>query len=134
MRHSAFFVSLAALVLAAGPALATDSKAPQPRPAEIPFANHGGIWSWQTGDDDRTVYFQDMHRQWFKATLFAPAFDLPYVENLRVDSGPTGTLDKWGAIFIGRQRYTFSAFEKLDGPPPHAKKAKKDATKGAGGA
>ncbi|MBO9671579.1 MAG: hypothetical protein J7485_13810 [Sphingobium sp.] len=111
--------------LAVAPATAAQEAKAPPR-AEIPFANSGGVWDWTTGDDDRTIYFQDRHRQWYKATLFMQAFDLPYTTAIRIDSGPTNTLDKWGAIYVGRQRYPFQSFEVVDGPPKKAKKAKTD--------
>jgi hypothetical protein len=125
MNKSALLISLAALPLALHPASAAQEGKEVPR-AEISFADSGGIWNWTTGEDDRTVYFQDRHRQWFKATLFMQAFDLPFTTAIRIDSGATNTLDKWGAIYVGRERYPFQSFEKVDGPPVRAKKAKKD--------
>lgn len=121
MKNPIFLASLAVLAFGTAPAFAAQEPKAQPR-AEIPFVNHGGIWNWQAGEDDRTVYFQDLHRQWYKATLFRPAFDLPFANAIRVDAGPTDTLDKWGAIIIGHERYPFTAFEKVDGPPVKAKK------------
>ncbi len=123
MKKSVFLVSLAALTLGTGPAFAAQDAKAQPR-AEIPFANHDGIWNWTAGENDSTVYFQDQRRQWYKATLISPAFDLSFANGIRIDAGPTGTLDKWGAIIVGRQRYPFTAFEKVDGPPVRARKAK----------
>lgn len=102
-----------------------DAKAKAVPEAEIPFANHGGIWSWTTGNDDRTIYFEDQHRQWYKATLIAPAIDLPFTLGMRIDTGPVDTLDKWGAVYVGHQRYPFQSFEKVAGPPERPKKAKK---------
>ncbi len=124
MKKAILLISFAVLALAGNPASAAQEAKAVPR-AAIPFANSGGIWDWTTGEDDRTVYFQDRHRQWFKATLFMQAFDLPYATAIRIDSGATNTLDKWGAIYVGRQRYPFQSFEKVDGPPVRAKKVKK---------
>lgn len=130
MKKVTLLISLAALALAAHPASAAQGVQTAPS-ASIPFANSGGIWNWTTGDDDRTIYFQDRHRQWFKATLFMQAFDLPFTTAVRIDSGATNTLDKWGAIYVGRQRYPFQSFEKVDGPPVKAKKVDVDKDKGA---
>ncbi|MBO9582026.1 MAG: hypothetical protein J7498_14135 [Sphingobium sp.] len=59
---------------------------------------------WAAGEDDRTVHFRDRHRQWYKATLFMQAFDLPHTTAIHIDGGPTNTLDKWSAIYVGPQR------------------------------
>ncbi|WP_338468147.1 DUF6491 family protein [Novosphingobium sp. ZN18A2] len=94
--------------------------------ASIPFANHGGIWDWRS-EGDSTVYFQDSHRQWYRAELFMPALDLPFVEFIGIDAGPTGTLDRFGAVYIHGQRYPFKSFVKVDGPPrkaDHGEKAR----------
>ena len=121
MKKAALLISFAVLAPAASSAIAAQEEKAALR-AEIPFSNSGGVWNWTTGEDDRTIYFQDRHRQWFKATLFMQAFDLPYTTAIRIDSGPTSTLDKWGAIYVGHQRYPFQSFEKVDGPPGRAKK------------
>jgi hypothetical protein len=125
MKKAILVISFAVLALTGNPASAAQEAKAAPRAATIPFANSGGVWDWTTGEDDRTIYFQDRHRQWFKATLFMQAFDLPYTTAIRIDGGATNTLDKWGAIYVGRQRYPFQSFEKVDGPPVKAKKAKK---------
>lgn len=125
MKKVVLGIWLAALALATHPASAAQEAKAPPR-AEIPFANSGGVWDWASGEDDRTIYFQDRHRQWFKATLFMQAFDLPYTTTIRIDSGATNTLDKWGAIYVNNLRYPFQSFEKVDGPPGRVKKAKKD--------
>jgi hypothetical protein len=98
MKKVVLVISLAVLGLAGSPPSTAQEAKPAPRAAMIPFANSGGIWNWTTGEDDRTVYFQDRHRQWFKATLFMQAFDLTYATAIRIDGGATNTLDKWGAI------------------------------------
>lgn len=125
MKKAALLISLAALALAGNPVFAAQEAKASPR-AAIPFANSGGIWNWIQGDDDRTVYFQDRHRQWFKATLFMMAFDLSYTNTIGIDGGATNTLDKWGAIYVRGQRYAFQSFEAVDGPPKKAKKVRKD--------
>ena len=99
MKKAVLFMSLAMLGLAGSPASAAQEAKAPPR-AAISFANSGGIWNWTQGDDDRTVYFQDRHRQWFKATLFVMAFDLSYTNTIGIDGGATNTLDKWGAIYV----------------------------------
>jgi hypothetical protein len=90
--------------------------------ASIPFANHGGVDTWRV-DGDRTVYFQDRHKRWFRATLISPAFDLPFTEAIGIQAGPDGALDRFGSVVVKGQRYPFASFERVDGPPVrHAKK------------
>ncbi|MCB2060900.1 MAG: DUF6491 family protein [Novosphingobium sp.] len=114
MKYSALLLPLAAIAMVSSPVAATES---QPRQeASIPFADHGGIWDWRASGD-QAVYFQDGHRRWYRAELFAPAYDLPYVEFIGIDARPGGTLDKWGAVYVHGQRYAFKSFEKVDGPP-----------------
>lgn len=125
MRKAVLPIVAAVLGLAAVPSSAAQEPKPAPR-AAIPFADSGGVWNWTQGDDDRTVYFQDRHRQWFKATLFMMAFDLSTTNTIGIDGGATNTLDKWGAIYVRGQRYPFQSFEAVDGPPQKAKKVRKD--------
>jgi hypothetical protein len=116
MKKTMIAYSLAALALGSAslPAFAHEKvTAPQ---AQIAFANHGGIRNWQAADN-QTIYFQDGQRNWYKATLFAPAPDLPFAIGLGIDTRPMGTLDKWSAVYVGGMRYPFSSFEKVSGPP-----------------
>lgn len=132
MKQTHLLLPLAALALAGSPALAapqapsttTGEKAAE---ASIPFANHGGIWDWRS-EGDQTVYFQDSHRQWYRATLFSPATELPFVEFIGIDASPSGALDKWSAVYIHGRRYPITSLVKVSGPPVSAKaKAKADA-------
>ncbi|MDD3798724.1 MAG: DUF6491 family protein [Novosphingobium sp.] len=131
MKYTTFMLPCAALAMVAAPLAAVAQDQPSatastagqaaPEEASIPFANHGGVWDWRA-KGTREVYFQDNHKQWYLATLFTPSFDLPYVEFIGLDTGPGGSLDKWSAIYVKGQRYTFESFVKVDGPP--SKKAK----------
>ena len=118
---------LAALAIASAPTIAHAAPAPssrhqaRARDASIPFANTVGVWNWE-GRGDSTVYFESNKRQWYKATLMAPSFDLPFVNYIGIDAGPTGTLDRFGAVYIHGQRYPFSSFVKIAGKPPAVKK------------
>lgn len=121
MKYFTALAPLLALALAAPPAIAAENDAP--RAASIPFVNHGGIRDW-VAVGDRTVYVQDNGRRWYRATLFAPATDLPFATAIGFDVRPSGTLDKWGSVVIRGQRYPLSAFERVDGPPKKEKAAK----------
>lgn len=130
MRLAAILIPVG--VVAAVPAAAL---AGQPAPAEPPpvaaspvvkadasiaFANHGGVQDW-CADGTRAVYFRDQHGRWYRAELLGPAIDLPYVEDIGIDANPDGSLDKFGAILVNGQRYVFSSFDEVSGPPAKGK-------------
>lgn len=116
MKCLAILAPAAALALLTSPAIAGT---PQGARDSIPFANHGGIYNWRAQGDD-TIYFEDNHHTWYKATLFSPAFDLGFKEALAVQAGPTDTLDKWSAVIIHGQKYPFQSFVRIAGQPPKA--------------
>ena len=119
MKHPLLLAPVAALALLAAPALAGNM--PVRTEASIAFADHGGVDDWRA-EGDSTIYFKDQHRQWYRAELFGPAFDLPYAENIGIDARPNGTLDRFGAIYVRGQRYHFRSFEHVAGPPPKHRK------------
>ena len=119
MAQIRLLIPFAAAALFAAPAMASDRPIAQ-REASIAFADHGGVDDWRA-ESDRVIYFKDQHRQWYRATLFSPAFDLPYVEHIGIDARPGGSLDKWGGIIVRGQRYSFQTFERVAGPPERRK-------------
>jgi len=124
MKSLAYAAPLAALCLAPMPVLA--AHAPAATSASIPFADHHGVRDWVAQGDD-TIYFQDNARRWYKAVLFAPSTELPFATAIGIDSGPIGTLDRWGAVIVRGQRYPFQSFERVDGPPPRKGKSHHEA-------
>jgi len=107
------------LAAAAIPGLSASAGAAPPPPprAEIPFADQGGVDDWDAVSD-REIWFEDLHRHWFRAALMTPAIDLPFAEHIGIDARPTGTLDKFGGIYVHGRHYTFASFEVMPGPPP----------------
>ena len=127
MKYPRSLLPLAAAVVLAVPLAASAQDAPAAPPARqadasIPFANQGGVRDWRAKGSQQ-VYFQDSHGQWYRAKLMSYASDLPFVEFIGIDASPGGALDKWSAIYVKGQRYSFESFEKADGPP--TRKAKK---------
>jgi hypothetical protein len=122
IRHH-LLIALAAASLVATPAIAgeatqkTDAaQADTPiSDASIPFADHGGVRDWRADGRD-AVYIEDVHKRWYRAELFAPAFDLPFVQFIGIDAGPSGTLDKFGAIYVAGERYAFRNFTRVADP------------------
>ncbi|HVC01970.1 MAG TPA: DUF6491 family protein [Steroidobacteraceae bacterium] len=71
--------------------------------AQIPFANHHGIYDWDV-INDRTLLIQSEGGTWYKATLMSPCFDLPFAERLGFKTNPDGSFDRFSAILVRHQR------------------------------
>ncbi|GAD47839.1 hypothetical protein NT2_01_06130 [Caenibius tardaugens NBRC 16725] len=91
--------------------------------ASIAFANQGGVKDWRAKGSSE-IYFEDTHGQWYLARLMGSSPDLSFAEGIRIDASPSGSLDKWSAVYVKGQRYTFESFVKVNGPPKKSKKAK----------
>ncbi len=93
-----------------------------PAEARIPFANHRGIYSWHVVDD-KTVLIQAQNRQWYKATLMTPCFDLPFANTIGFATNADGSFDRFSAIKLRRQKCQLISLVKSDPPPKKAKKS-----------
>lgn len=131
MRLSPILITFAAAAMLPVAAQAKETRPAAAKSTEpyIAFVNHGGLRDWRS-EDRETVYFQDNQRHWYKAKLFAPSSDLPFVETIGIDSSPTDRLDRWSSVIIRGQRYALRSFERIEGAPP--KKAKKHKVEKAG--
>ena len=123
MKVTCLLICLASASLVTTPALAREADQPNnsaqttkvAQQASIPFANNGGIWDWRA-DGENAVYFEDSFGHWYKAKLFMPAFDLPFVQFIGIDTSPGGSLNRWSAIYVRGQRYPFMSFTRVAGP------------------
>jgi len=96
--------------LAAGNAVAPE--------AQIPFVNHGGIYDWKA-DEDKGLWIEDIHRNWYYATFMAPCVGLDFAIRLAFDARPLDTFDRFSAIFVpGWGRCAVQTFTASEGPPP----------------
>ncbi len=93
----------------------------RPAEASIPFANHGGIWTWQV-ENDHSVLIQSSSRKWYRATLMAPCFDLPFSERIGFETNADGSFDRFGSLTVRGQRCTVTSLVPAD---PPAKKGRK---------
>lgn len=123
MRFSAILLPLVATALVPAAAFAKPAAPPASTPAvvkkdaSIAFANHGGVWDWRAVGT-RTIYFQDRNKHWYRAELVGDAVDLPWVQFIGLDTKPGDKLDRWSEVYIKGQRYPFSSFDQVAGPPP----------------
>jgi hypothetical protein len=109
-------VLVLAAALVALPALAA-------APAEIPFANNGGIQDWRA-ENDRVIYVQGQNRQWYRAELMSDCIGLRYAETIGFDTEASGAFNRFSSIKVEGRNCPVSSFEKSDSPPKKEKKAK----------
>ncbi len=88
--------------------------------ARIPFVNFSSIRTFKAVGRD-TVYFEDLRRQWYRATLFGPCLGLPFAQHIGVDNRGTHSLDRFSAIIVEGQRCQIQSLVK-SGPPPRKAK------------
>jgi len=115
----------AALLAVAGAAFA--SEATTPKPASIPFANHGGIRDWKA-DRDQGLWVQDIHRQWYYAKLMAPCTGLNFAQTIGFDTHPLGRFDQFSSIYVpgaGGGRCAVQSFTLSAAPPGKVRPASK---------
>jgi hypothetical protein len=105
------------LLLTAATAIAADTDGP--KEASIPFADMGSIDNFDPVDE-YTIYVQDIHQRWYKASLMGPCIDLPFATAVRFDVRGTQTLDRFSSVIVKGQSCPFKSFVE-SGPPPGSK-------------
>jgi hypothetical protein len=118
--------TVASMLAASSASFAADAApAAVPPEASIAFARKN-IWNWQA-DGDRGIWVQSLDHQWYYGAFLAPCIDLPFRQGVGFRFGPSGELDKFGAVVVRHYpECVFKSFTRSDGPP-HAKKAKPSA-------
>jgi hypothetical protein len=119
---SRFVILCAAAIAAIGSAgLSAAADMPKAAEARIPFVNHRGIYDWQA-IDRTTLYVQDAHKHWYRATLIGDCTDLPFAQTIGFDTGPDDTLDRFSSIIVRGQRCPLTSLVASEAPPKKAKK------------
>ena len=115
-----------ALGLATAPALAASEQqqAEAREEARIPFVNNGGIRDWRADDSD-TLYVQDRHRQWYKATLMHRAIGLPFAQAIGFETRGIDSFDRFSSIVVEGQRIPVQSLVRVDAPPSKREKAER---------
>lgn len=120
MRTKIAFMG-AALMLAmpvfATPSASTPSaSAERPEEARIPFVNYGSVRNFRPVSDD-VVYFQDSRRNWYRAELSVPCFNIRSALRIGVDTRFGGTLDNTSSLLVDGERCPIHSLVR-SGPPP----------------
>ncbi|NBC22186.1 MAG: hypothetical protein GVY21_01785 [Gammaproteobacteria bacterium] len=105
LTNAAAAVLLATLAADAGAARATS----------IPFADLGNIEDWRAEGHD-AMLIESQRGQWYRATFYAPCYELPFAETVGFVTEPGGSLSKFSSIVAGGQRCWFKTFEKTAPP------------------
>lgn len=128
--------AIAAGIIVAAALFAGESRGASPpdRPAvkeaSIPFVNTGSIRDWRA-DGTKVVYIQDIHGDWYRASLMSDCTDLPFVETIGFETRGPDTLDRFGTILVRGQRCPIEAMVKSAAPPSKRKHHKQSADKKA---
>jgi hypothetical protein len=121
-----FAVTAGTAAAAAEPAAKPGSKPPaqaqstMAAEARIPFANHGGIYSWQV-ENDRSLLIQSQGGKWYRATLFSSCFDLPFSETVGFETDSSGSFDKFSSIRVRGQTCRLSSLVQTAAPEKNKK-------------
>jgi hypothetical protein len=87
------------------------------RPVSIPFADLGNIRDWRADGHD-AMLIESQGGDWYRATFWAPCYELPFAETVGFVTEPGGSLNKFSSIVVGGQRCWFRTFEPV--APPSA--------------
>lgn len=109
--------------LVAASAAGTAFAAPPEPQASIPFVSFKAIRTFDAVDRD-TVYLQDRQRQWYRADVIGPCFDLPWAHAIGVDTHGSDTVDRYSTLIVDGQRCQLISLVQ-SGPPPKKVKRKK---------
>lgn len=95
--------------------LAVAGSAAADRAASIPFADLGNISNWRA-DGHEAMLIESQRGNWYRATFFAPCYELPFAESVGFVTEPGGRLDKFSSVVVAGQRCWFRDFEQVPAP------------------
>jgi hypothetical protein len=113
---------LAAGLMMAAPLGASASAAPSAPPADqevrIPFVQFGGVRSFRAVSD-QVVYLEGRRsREWYRATMNGPCFNLAYALSIGIDTRFNGnTLDNSSRLLVDGDSCPILSLVRSDPPP-----------------
>jgi hypothetical protein len=100
----------AALILSALSALAPAAQA-----AEIPFANHGGIYDWRA-DGNAAIIIESQNHHFYRATFLSPCYELKFHDRVGFVTDARDVLDKFDSIRTEHETCQFVSFDEIAKP------------------
>lgn len=89
---------------------------PQTEQARIPFASFRSIHSFHPVGED-VVYLQDQQRDWYRAELSGPCFNIATALRIGLDTRPGDTVDNTSSFIVDGQRCPIHSLVRSDPPP-----------------
>jgi len=110
---------LFAASLAASPALAfaSPNHAVEAEEARIPFIGFNTIRTFHPVSDE-IVYLQDQRRNWYRATLAGPCYNIQGALRLGVDTRFGTMLDNTSSFIVDGRSCRIHSLVRSDPPPP----------------
>ena len=62
------------------------------------------------------VYLEDRSRNWYRAELIGPCFDLPFAQAIGIDTRGSSNFDRFSAIVVGRDRCQLTSLTRSEKP------------------
>jgi hypothetical protein len=88
----------------------------QPHRTVIHLPELGTVLNWQADGFDALMIETAQH-QWYRATFWAPCYQLPFADAIAFVTEPNGGLDEYSSILAGGQRCWFENMTKMSSPP-----------------
>ena len=63
------------------------------------------------------VWLEDRSRNWYRAELIGPCFDLPFAQAIGIDTRGSSNFDRFSAIVVGRDRCQLTSLTRSGKPP-----------------
>lgn len=80
---------------------------------KLPFVS--ALRNWHAVDEQH-VLIEDLRGQWYLATLQAPAWELPFVQDIGFDTWPSGSLGRLSAVVIKGVKFPITSLKKAPNP------------------
>lgn len=116
-----FFLIAAAVAASPAVALAPSDDAARPEEARIPFIGFNAIRTFHPVSDE-IVYLQDQRRNWYRATLFGPCYNIQSALRLGVDTRFGSTLDNTSSFLVEGRSCRIQSLVRSDPPPRRARR------------
>lgn len=91
--------------------------------ASIAFPNNGGIRNFET-NEERGLWIEDRQRRWYYARIMGACHDLRNAQAIAFETRGSSSLDRFGAIRVGRERCQLESLITAEKPLPRRERLK----------